>query len=357
MTDPAPHDRSFARKIVIVVSIVAAAGALFALLWHVAEALLAVFAAVLFAVWLDGLALIVSERTHMRRGRALLVVVLLLLVVLGGFGALTGAQMSAQLSQLGERVPQAVAELKSIIATRPWGGALLSLTPSATRWLPTHADVLGRLSGLFSSALGALVNGVIVVLIGFYLAVSPRKYVDNAVRLLAPSKRGRGREVLHYLGHALRWWLVGRMAAMAAVGVLTGIALWAVGMQLVLALALIAGLLSFVPFVGPVMAAVPAVLIAFLHGPFYALYVLGIYTLVQFAEGNFITPLIQQRAVALPPAALLTAQLVMGVLFGAVGVLLATPIAVVVIVLVQMLYVEDLLGDHVEVLGERHGAL
>lgn len=347
----------FARRVLIAVSIVVALFALFALLWHVSEVLLAVFAAVLFAVWLDGLALLVTERTRIPRGWALLIVVVVLLVGIGSFGMLAGSQVSAQLSQLGQRVPIAVQQLKSLVDVHPWGHALLADMPAPSRWLPSANDILGQLSGVFSTAVGALINAVIVVLIGFYLAVRPNQYVENAIRLLPKSRRRRGREVLHYLGHALRWWLVGRMAAMAVVGLLTGMALWLVGMQLVLALGLIAGLLSFVPFVGPVMAAVPAVLIAFLESPWHAVYVLGIYSAVQFAEGNFITPLIQERAVSLPPAALLAAQLLMGVLFGLFGIVLATPLAVAVIVLIQMLYVEDVLGDQVEVLGERHRAL
>jgi predicted PurR-regulated permease PerM len=357
MTDNVSEYQRFTRRMLIAVSVVAAIFGLFVLLWHLAEVLLAVFAAVLFAVWLDGLALLVSQRTRIGRGWALLMVILVLLVGIGSFGMLAGTQVSDQLSQLGQRVPIALDQLRSLVDANSWGHDLLARIPAPRDWVPSDKDILGQLSGVFSTAIGTLVNAVIVVLIGFYLAIKPKQYVDNVVRLLPTGKRPRGRQVLHYLGHALRWWLVGRMAAMAVVGVLTGVALWLAGTPLVLALALIAALLSFVPFVGPVMAAVPAVLIAFLQSPFHALYVLGIYTVVQFAEGNFITPMIQERAVSLPPAALLTAQLLMGVLFGVFGIVLATPLAVAIIVLVQMLYVEDVLGDHVEVLGERHRAL
>src|SRR5690606_31896700 len=102
---------------------------------------------------------------------------------------------------------------------------------------------------------------------------------------------------------------------------------------------------GFVPYIGPVAAAVPAVLIGLAQSPVQALYVVIVYVIVQTLEGNFITPFIQERAVALPPAALLVGQVLMGVVFGLVGVLLATPLAVVAILLVQMLYIRQVLRD------------
>ncbi len=126
-------------------------------------------------------------------------------------------------------------------------------------------------------------------------------------------------------------------------------------MPLPLALGFIAGLLAFVPFIGPIVSAVPAVLIALVHGgPLMSGYVILIYAGVQFLEGNFITPVLQKYSVSLPPAVLIIAQFLLGIQFGVVGVLLASPIAVAGIVIVQMLYVQDVIGEDVEVLGDRH---
>lgn len=138
------------------------------------------------------------------------------------------------------------------------------------------------------------------------------------------------------------------------VGVLTALGLWLIEMPLVLALAPIAGLFSFVPFLGPLASAVPALLIAFGQGRAEAVRVVAVYSGVQFLEGNFITPIIQLRAVSLPPAVLLGSQLLMGLFLGLVGILVATPMAVAVLVAVQLLYVRRLLGERVPVLGE-HG--
>jgi predicted PurR-regulated permease PerM len=220
-------------------------------------------------------------------------------------------------------------------------------------------DAIGR--GFFegkTDAFSMVVEGIasifIVLFIGIYGAISPHFYIDSAIRLFPTDKRERIREVFRATGHALHWWLVGQIAAMVVVGILTGIGLMIIGIPLALALALIAALFSFIPFLGPVISAVPAVLIAFLKSPTSALYVVIVFILVQTVESYFITPQIQQRAVSFPPAFLISMQILMGVLFGPLGVLMATPATVVVVVVVQMLYIEDTLGDSVEIVGGQH---
>jgi predicted PurR-regulated permease PerM len=138
------------------------------------------------------------------------------------------------------------------------------------------------------------------------------------------------------------------------VGVLTTLALGLIDMPLALVLGVIAGLFTFVPFIGPISSVIPAMLIGLMESPLMALYALIIYSVVQFIEGNFLTPLIQKRIIAMPPALLLSAQFFMGVFYGLFGLLLATPLAVTGTVLVQMLYVQDYLKDSVRVLGQ-HG--
>jgi predicted PurR-regulated permease PerM len=197
-----------------------------------------------------------------------------------------------------------------------------------------------------------LTSGLVVIIIGLYAAATPTVYINGIVRLLPPSRRQRGRAVLRALGQALRWWLVGRIASMAVVGVLTAIGLWVAGVPLAFVLGLIAALLSFVPYIGPLAAVIPAALVALAEDPTKVIYVFALYGAVQLLESYLITPLIQERAVSIPPAVLIAAQVIMGVLAGAAGVLMATPLAVVLIVLVQMLYLEDVLGDSVSTLGE-----
>jgi predicted PurR-regulated permease PerM len=108
---------------------------------------------------------------------------------------------------------------------------------------------------------------------------------------------------------------------------------------------LIAGLLSFIPNFGPIISALPALLLAFIASPITAVYVLGLYIGVQLIESNIVTPLIERETIELPPALTIASQLALAVLVGGLGLVLATPLLAVIMVLVQMVYVQDVLGD------------
>ncbi|NIV75607.1 MAG: AI-2E family transporter [Gammaproteobacteria bacterium] len=345
-------EASYIRRVLITAGIGAATLLLLLLLWQVWQVVLVFFAAVLFAVLLDGMTRIVRRATRAPRLLGLGLVFGMLVVAIVGFAWVVGPQVSSQLSELGTRIPAAMEHIASLLRQEAWGEALLETLPAPQEIVPPAAGILGQISGVFSTTLGAITNAVIIAVAGAYLAIEPRPYVNGVLRLLPIDRRAYGREVLRVLGRALRWWLIGRIASMVAVGLLTAVGLWLVDVPLVLALAFIAGLLSFVPYLGPILSAIPALLVALVASPLQAVYVVLVYSTVQFLEGNFITPIIQERAVSLAPAVLLIAQLGMGVLFGLMGVLLATPLVVVVIVLIQMLYVRDVLGDTIRVLGQ-----
>ena len=153
--------------------------------------------------------------------------------------------------------------------------------------------------------------------------------------------RGSLREVLAAVGSTLRWWLWGKLLGMLVIGVLTTLGLWRLGVPLALTLGLLAALLTFIPNIGPILAVIPA---ALLDSPAKALYVLGLYLPIQTVESYLITPLVQRLTISMPSALTITAQLVLGVLLGAMGVVLATPLTAAAVVLMKMLYVEDALG-------------
>lgn len=242
-------------------------------------------------------------------------------------------------------------QLESKIEHQEWISSVLSnadtkqVTPSATGFL-------GSVTTVFSSTLSALTNLLLVLLLGLYLAFSPKLYLDSVLILIPTATRSRAAEVFDLTGHALRWWLVGRILSMTLVGVLTTLGLYLIGMPLSFALGFIAALLSFVPYIGPIIAAIPALLIGFIEGIYQAFNVLLVYVVVQSLESYFITPLIQRRVVSLPPAALLSAQLLMGTILGVLGVVVAAPLALTLIVFVQVLYVRDVLGQKVKVMGQ-----
>jgi len=338
--------------VLITVGIVAASLVVLYLFVVLSRVLLIVFAGVLTAVLLGGGAQWLAGRTPLNRPSALAVVIAAVGAVIAGIIGVAGPPLSAQINDLIVQLPSAVSQVRDQVMAQEWARRLFEDPAGIESLMPSPQDVLGGVTSAFSRTLGVLTNAFIILFIGIYGAAAPRSYV-RGVELLTPKRhRGRAHEVLDALAHALRWWLVGRLTMMAVVGVLTGLGLWVAGVPTPLALGLLAALLSFVPYVGPILSFIPAVLIALTVDLTTVLYVAIVFGGVQTLESYLITPLVQRRAVSLPPVILITAQIAMGVLAGATGVLLATPLAVCVIVLLQMLYVEDVLGDDVQVLGQ-----
>jgi predicted PurR-regulated permease PerM len=197
--------------------------------------------------------------------------------------------------------------------------------------------------GVASSALGAGGDLVVILATALFLAASPALYVGGVLRLLPPGWRPRGHIVLDGLTTTLRLWFLGQFADMVVVAVLTGTGLFLLGVPLAMTLALIAGLFNFVPYIGALAGAVPALAVAVAHSPQTALYVAILFGVVQTLEGNVIAPLIQKRTVDLPPALTILSQTVLGTLFGIMGLILATPLTAATVVAVRMIYVETVL--------------
>jgi predicted PurR-regulated permease PerM len=218
--------------------------------------------------------------------------------------------------------------------------------------LGSGSGVLSNLGGLAMSVGNALADTVLVLIGGIYLAAQPDLYRRGIVQLVPPRGRELAGQALSDSGTALKRWLLGRLTAMAAVGILTGIGLSIIGVPSALTLGLLAALLDFVPFIGPIIAAIPAILIALTQSPEAALWTAGLYLLVQQLEGNIIDPMVQQRAVDLPPALLIFSLVAGGLLFGVIGILFAAPLTVVIFVLVKRLYVREALDTPTRVPSE-----
>ena len=215
-----------------------------------------------------------------------------------------------------------------------------------------RADVLARVTGIFSTTLGIFADFIIILFIGLYLAIEPGLYTRGVIRLAPASRRERARAVIDEVGNTLRWWLIGKAASMLVIGVLTAFGLWLLDVPLALTLGLLAAILTFIPNIGPILSVVPAALLALLHSPTRALYVILLYLGIQTIESYLLTPMVQRRTVQLPPALTIFAQVLLGVLVGGLGLALATPLTAAALVLVRMIYVEDTLHDSIETSGE-----
>lgn len=313
------------------------------------DVLLLAFAGVLLAVFLRGVADFFHHHLGLSDTPSLAAAVVLLVGVVAGLGWLLVPRVAEQSRDLRETLPAALERAKAELGQSETGRWLLEQVPSRESFAPQQQAMLARVAGVFSSALTGVMAVVLMFFVGVYLAAQPRLYEEGLLRLVPPAGRPRGRQVLARLGVALRRWLMGQMVAMLFVGVLVWAALAALGLPFALSLAVLAAVLTFIPNFGPLLALVPAVLVGLMEGgPATALWVVGLYTAIQVVESYILTPSIQQSAVALPAAVTITAQVALGVFVGGVGLALATPLTVVVLVLVRELYVRDLLGDRAD---------
>ena len=249
---------------------------------------------------------------------------------------------------MAKAVPQSLERMRAMLESHEWLRFIVRQLPSPEQ-LTEHLSRMVPNAGLFfAGIIGALGNVAIITFVGIYFAAAPRQYVRGFIKLIPQRKRARADEVMQTMGDELGRWLLGKFTSMVLVGLFTTVGLYLLDVPLALILGIIAGLLDFVPYLGPIMAGIPAVLIAFSISPELALYTVLLFAGVQLVEGYVLQPLIESRAVDLPPALTIVMQLVFGTLFGFAGVALATPLAAGLKVLVQMLYVEDVLGDKVD---------
>ena len=337
-------DHDYVRRVVVTLGLVVLVAAGVLLLVLAFDVALLVFAGIIVAVLLRGLAHFIADHTPLTEKPALACAALLVVGVPSVAFWLSSQGIAGQIGELQRTLPQAVADLRERAAQYDALQPILRELPAVAQAAP-RTDVLGKITGFFSTTFGALANVLIVLALGAYFAVDPRVYLNGLRALAPPDRRERIMTVLREAGSALAWWITGKFASMAVVGVLTGIGLALLGVPFAVPLALIAALLTFIPNIGPILSVVPAALLALLQAPSLAVYVLLLYAAVQFAETYLITPVIQRRMVSLPPGVTLVAQLLAGVVAGGLGLVLATPLAVVALVLVRRFYLEDVLDE------------
>ena len=340
-------EKTFAERVLIVIGFVVLTFLLLVLLYFTFDVLLLIFASVLLAIFLRGLADALGRFVHISEGWRVAIVSTVLLAVVAGAVVLLAPNVGDQIQHLREELPGSAKSAAEYISQFGWGEALLEQLPSFDEAMKgiSAATLLTGVGGVFSSTVGAVGNFLITILLAIYFAASPDFYLAGFVKLFPIDHRQRVKEILGTTGEMLSWWLIGKAGSMIFIGVLTWIGLSILGVPLALTLGLLAGLLSFIPNFGPILSAFPAILLAFIESPTLALYTAGLYILVQLIESNIVTPLIEKETVELPPALTIMFQLALAVLVGGLGLVLATPLLAVIMVLVQMVYIEDVLGD------------
>ena len=347
------EESGFVYRVLLTIGLVLLAGLTVYFLGKLIEVLLVIFAAVLLAAAITGVRCIIQSRTPLSAVWSLVATYALVIVLIAGAAAVIWPQLSEQIPKFIDQVPEAFDQLGEIADRMPWVEEAIDGAGDNGNGdngndgfnLPSH------LLGVFSTTLGAIASFSLIVLIAIYFTLSPATYIQNLLMLVPRAQRQRTEEVIEAQTRSLRFWLLGRLASMVFVGVFAGIGLWLLGVPMAFTLGLIAGVATFIPYIGPILGAIPALMVALLEGPMVVLYVAILYFVVETAESSFIYPLATEKAVHVAPAYTVIIQLAGGVVAGIPGVILATPLAVVGAVTIQLLYVEDVLGEDVEILG------
>ncbi|MCA1801775.1 MAG: AI-2E family transporter [Rhodothermaceae bacterium] len=368
MAEPGHNEKSVtygsaARYTLVVLAILAVT--LF--IWQIKNALLMAFAGVILAIVLGGLAALIQKYTPLSRTWSLVSVGTILLLLIAGFSFLFGAQIASGFDELTQKLPQQISDLRDTVREWPMGEHFVGSESGADSGSVENdgngeseegkesnvpEGTGGMIFDIGVSLVNMLSNLSLIVIIGIFFAINPTIYKKGIVLLFPKSKSDRIHEALDTAGNALWHWISGQFIAMIFVGVTVTIGLMIIGVPLAIVLGFIAGVFDFVPIIGPIFAFFPALLLALSVSPQAALYTGVLYLVVQQIEGNLLTPLIQKKMVSIPPAMIILSVVAFGLVFGITGVILATPLAVVVMVFVGMFYVQDVLGKEVDIPGK-----
>ncbi len=315
------------------------------LIWFGRHVWLLLFASIMLSILWRNAGEWISQHTRLPRGVSIAGVIVLQFGLTVLAFVLLAPQVSQQVEILINKLPGTIETLRQEVAATRTGGMIFERLPEDQSLLYDPDVLLERVVEFSSLTLGVVLDVIVIVVVAVFLTVNPKLYINGFVSLIPLKRRARTRQVLQTLNITLFRWFVGQILDVFLVGVMTAIGLWALGMPLVLTFALLAFFLSFIPNIGPVLSAVPPMLVALLNGPSSALWVGVLYLAIQSFESYFITPNIQQHAIRMPPVLLLLVQVFFAFTLGTLALLLATPLLAAAIVLVRMLYIEDTLGD------------
>lgn len=310
--------------------------------------LMLVFAAIVIAAVFDTIATWLCRVSGMKRSVALILSVTGVFSLFAGVFMLFGSQLAREFDTIRETVPGAVQSVEALLDRYGLGERAREMVNGGGRDL---SQLVSQAGGYALAAGSGLADFVLVLVGAIFLAGDPATYRRGLLLLMPTRAEPTVALALDDASRGLRGWMVGQAVSSLVVAALTWGGLALLGVPAAGGLGLIAGLLDVIPMIGPIIAAVPAVLLAFTVSPMTALWTVVLFLLIQQLQGNFLQPMIQKHAVNVPPAVLLFAVLAAGLMFGFLGVLLAAPLTVVAFVFVQRIYVRTMLGKPIEVAG------
>jgi predicted PurR-regulated permease PerM len=314
-------------------------------LWLTLQVDLVIFAGALFGICLRRAAEELRRLTGLPVGWSILAVVLAIVLFFAGMGWFFAQGIANQIDQLAQQLPAAATKVANMIMQSGPGKTLMQHLNTGN--LQTSPTTLVQSFFGFATNFAEVIGGIVVtIVLTLFFAAEATRYARGLVLLVPPVRRERAAEILHEAANAMWYWMLGRLISMTALGIMTAIGLWLLGVPLPIALGFLTGIMIFVPYIGSAASAIPGVLIAASINFMLAAYVIGLYIAVHVIEGYILVPLVQRRVARLPPALTLSAQIILGVLAGFLGLLLATPLVAATLVIIRMVYIEDVLGDH-----------
>ena len=319
------------------------------ILWRIKQVLLLAFAAIVFATAINQLVKLLQHRLNIKRKVAIAISVTGVLIFVIGFIALVIPPFVDQIQELVTLVPEGLEQLSS------WNEWLHNLLPGNliddVRGLESLSqniksfgdDIISNFLNLFSSTLAVVLNSLLVIVVTIMLLSDPTPYKQVFLLMFPAFYRQRVQVILKKCEKNLGGWAIGILFNMAVIAILSGIGLLALGVRLPLANSLLAGILTFIPNLGPVLSVVPPAAMALLDAPWKAVAVIILYIAIQQIESNILTPIVMKKQVSLLPAVTLLAQVAFAVFFGILGLFLALPITVVAQVWIKEVIVKDIL--------------
>ena len=361
MTEPASKVRWSIPNSLRVLALLFTLFILMLFLWKARSLFLTTFLGVILGLALARAADFLKDH-HIRRAVGAPLVMMLVIGALVTIIALIAPSLRTQMRDISSEFPKALQEIEVKLGIEP--GTVSSAVPGAEpppgqgqqkkkpgvlqQSIQREAKSIGRMMfPVVASSAEAIAGLLIMIFIAIYIGINPGMYRNGILHLVPHEKRPRAGEVLSELTETLRGWLLARLMAVVIIGAITAIGLMALKVKAALALGLIAGLLEFIPFFGPILSAIPAIAIAMIDSPQKALYVMILYILIQQLEGNVVTPLLLKKRLDVPPVLTIVAVSALGLVFGVLGMLVAEPLVATILVLVKRLYVEDVVGDEV----------
>lgn len=306
--------------------------------------LLVIFGGMILAAYLTGLVEALRRHTPLGHRSSVALVYLLHIAAFAALVPWWMMQGQAQAEQLVSELPRAAEQVRSKLVEWEWGRWLIENMPNPVAFLP-GGQVAQGVQRLASAVVSAFAGFAVLLFIGAYVGLEPQVYRNGLLQAVPPGRRERASEVIGHVVHTMRMWLVGRILGALVIGLGVTIGLYLLDIPLALMLGLLSAALTFIPNFGPLLSVIPPTLFALTDAPGKVVWVLGLYAALQAVESYLLTPLIQRWAIRIPPALLLSVQIIFGLIVGIVGLAFAAPLTAVVLVLIEDLYVEDVLAE------------